>query len=233
MDPNAWALARETPQIPLADLVRARPRGTDQKVLHDQILGRLHPNTCRVCRQELAYAKDVGRFPLEEENVQVAYLAGRGYRYLLSAWWSRVATHLPLEIREMPAVSSYYRHMSFHLGLKTEREAPRVTPVPLRDGAWTQLPPEERVKQLRRDQGKLEKSVVRMARAMVELEALARQSLEPSHPLLPALEGNRRLAERCLGRLEPSGADLGTTGGFATKTPTPPGRLRKRDDIPT
>ncbi|MDE1820360.1 MAG: hypothetical protein KGI98_05845 [Euryarchaeota archaeon] len=110
------------PAGPLSELFKGRRSEPEQQALREEMRHRLHPITCRICRQELAYFRDVGRFPLEERDVQGAYLAGRGYRSLLTIWWGRVADHLAGDLKEMPAVSSYYRHMSFHLGVRTERE---------------------------------------------------------------------------------------------------------------
>lgn len=106
----------------VSELFRGRLAEPEQRALREEMRQRLHPISCRICRQELAYLRDVGRFPLEERDVQTAYREGRGYRFLLTVWWGRVVDHLAGELREMPAVSSYYRHMSFHLGVRTERD---------------------------------------------------------------------------------------------------------------
>ncbi len=133
------------PSGPLNALFKGARTEPERQQLRDEMRNRLHPITCRICRQELAYFRDVGRFPLEEDEVQGAYLQGRGYRFLLTVWWARVSDHLAGELREMPAVSSYYRHMSFHLGVRTEREhtpsgEPSETSFLSRSGGFARAP---------------------------------------------------------------------------------------------
>lgn len=222
MDPSPASPSGPSPASPILSL-RSGPSGPgDTRALHEHIKARVHPNTCRVCRQEMTYARDVGRFPLEEESVRVAFQGGGGYRHLLGVWWAKVKPHLPLELREMPAVSSYYRHMSFHLELKTDREPPRMAPVVARAGGYAEMPPEVRLRMLRRDQGKLQRSVLKMAQTLLDVENLAKTNLDPQHPVLTALSENRRMAERWVDRLGPSDiAAASTSGGFGPEPPKP------------
>jgi hypothetical protein len=193
------------------DLFKGNHPEEEQKLLREEMRQRLHPISCRICRQELSYLRDVGRFPLEESEVQNAYHTGRGYRFLLNVWWGRVADHLPLDLKEMPAVSSYYRHMSFHLGIRTEREAagldaPEDVVAVAQSGAFTSsteplpkfpvvipvpVPPEMLHPSIASDPRAFaaedpaprgERSVVRMARRMSTISDLSTRSSRAPAP---------------------------------------------------
>ncbi len=266
------------PSGPLNELFKGRRSEPEQKALREEMRHRLHPITCRICRQELAYFRDVGRFPLEEEEVQGAYLQGRGYRFLLTVWWGRVSDHLPGDLKEMPAVSSYYRHMSFHLGVRTEREgaAPPAGPSYLaRSGGFTSSPdaapappagpsppsptpmipgfhvvipvpmPEDsegaswspaRVESPPR----VERTVLRMAKTMVELDELSSRPLRTGSlgassrsSMCSASQTNAQAASRdreLLGRA--AGASSGA-GGYAMRMspPQPPEPRRRKPSV--
>lgn len=242
------------PAEPLKTLFKERRSENEQQLLREEMRSRLHPITCRICRQEMTYFRDVGRFPLEEREVQGAYLAGRGYRFLLTVWWGRVADHLPMNLKEMPAVSSYYRHMSFHLGIRTERdggsgeaeassEVPAVTgafstspsapnrltppdapaapsfpvviPVPVPEsaesGAWAPA---------RVEGVKCDRSVLRMAKTMVDLNGMSqgRPVLSKSSPPAGSSRAGAEPSEGWLGR---AAGGTSTSGGYAVSLSAP------------
>lgn len=227
------ALSTDAPN----ELFKGRHPEAQQQALREEMRQRLHPISCRICRQELSYLRDVGRFPLEENEVQDAYHAGRGYRFLLTVWWGRVVDHLPRDLKEMPAVSSYYRHMSFHLGIRTERDpiSPEEVSAASQSGAFSTIPEapkfpvvipvpvppemmhpsialEPRAYAAEDPAPRGERSVVRMAKTMSELSDLSSRPATRAPTRAPAGPSPTRDAKAWLGR---AALDSSSSGGYA------------------
>lgn len=230
------------------DLFKGCRPEAEQKVLREEMRQRLHPISCRICRQELSYLRDVGRFPLEENEVQNAYHAGRGYRFLLTVWWGRVVDHLPRDLKEMPAVSSYYRHMSFHLGIRTEREPvpeeihaasqsgafsapipaakfPVVIPVPVpAEMMHPSIALNPRAYAAEDPAPRGERGVMRMAKTMSQLSDLTSRPASPAPSHAPRTPSPSRDAQAWLGR---AARDSSGSGGYATRNATASKKRRK------
>ena len=217
-----WAPSCPLPRQPLSHILKERLQGIPVRDrLREQVSQRLRPNSCRICRQETEYLRRTGRYTLEEESIALAYLAGRGYRHLLSTWWSRVSREVPTVLPRRPSVSTFYRHMSEHLGLRTEagsaepREEAEAGVYPhARSGGWAprQAPPREE---------EMPNRLRQILSGLRDAEDLAGRSLPLTHPLVSSLRRHRLAMEDLLEQsdpTEPTLPEIGPDGHSLTET---------------
>ena len=200
-----WAPSCPLPRQPLSHILRERLQGIPVRdQLREQVSQRLRPNSCRICRQETEYLRRTGRYTLEEESITLAYLAGRGYRHLLTAWWSKVSREGPTVLPRRPAVSTFYRHMSGHLGLRTEagsaepREEAEAKAYPhVRSGGWAPRQPPSRDEEI-------PDRLRQILSGLRDAEDLAGRSLPLTHPLVSSLRRHRLAMEGLLEQSDPA-----------------------------